>query len=178
MFLRTWRFITLILVALFMGLEFSHALELPAKMQYESSLYVTLQNTLYQYFGAPGPGALITIGMLLAVALLTFFVRKRRQAFYWTLLGTICLALAFPVVFFLFIEPVNVVIEHATPQSIPSDWIRLRNQWEYAHAANFVLSLIGFSALLISVLVETSTNRFREHRTERAYATSGNRTEQ
>lgn len=34
--------------------------------------------------------------------------------------------------------------------------------WEYAHAANFVLSLIGFSALLISVLVETSPHRPRD----------------
>jgi hypothetical protein len=32
MFLKTWRFITLIFVALFMGLEFAHALELPAKI--------------------------------------------------------------------------------------------------------------------------------------------------
>lgn len=150
-----WRFITIILVALFMGLEFGHALEMPAKMQYDGSLYVTLQNTLYRYFGVPGPGAFITLGMLLSAAVLTFLVRKHRQAFYWTLIGTICLVLAFPIVFFLFIEPVNVAIEQATPQSIPSDWLRLRSQWEYAHAANFVLSSIGFSALLISVLVET-----------------------
>ncbi|MEG3986246.1 DUF1772 domain-containing protein [Microcoleus sp. S28C3] len=159
MFLRIWRFITIILVALFMGLEFSHALELPAKMQYDGPLYVTLQNTLYRYFGMPGPGAFITLGMLTSAAVLTFLVRKHRQVFYWTLIGTICLALAFPVVFFLFIEPVNVVIEQATAQSIPSDWLRLRSQWESAHAANFVLSLIGFSALLISLLGETSPNR-------------------
>lgn len=38
MFLRTWRLITLILVALFMVLEFSHVLERPAKMQYDGQL--------------------------------------------------------------------------------------------------------------------------------------------
>jgi len=160
MFLKTWRFITLILVRLFMGLEFCHALELPAKMQYDGVLYVTIQNTLYGYFGLPGPGAFITLGALSAVVL-KFLVRKRRSTFYWTLAGTICLVLASPVVFFLFIEPVNVMIEQATPESVPAGWIRLRNQWEYSHAANFVLSLIGFSALLLSVLVETPTNRLR-----------------
>lgn len=39
MFLKTWRLITLILAALFMGLEFTHLLELPAKMQYDGKLY-------------------------------------------------------------------------------------------------------------------------------------------
>jgi hypothetical protein len=72
---------------------------------------------------------------------------------------SICIAIAFPVVFFLFIEPVNLVIEQATPNTLPVDWIRLRNQWEYEHEANFVLSLVGFSALLVSVLVDTPTNR-------------------
>ncbi|WP_248277540.1 DUF1772 domain-containing protein [Brasilonema sp. UFV-L1] len=149
---------TLIFVALFMGLEFSHTLELPAKMQYDGPLYVTLQNTLYQYFGAPGPGALITLGALLFAIVLLFVVRKRRPAFYWTLLGTICLAIAFPVVFFLLIEPVNVVISQGTPASVPANWMRLRNQWEYSHAANFVLSLVGFSALVLSILCEVPAN--------------------
>ena len=66
MILKIWRLITLILVALFMGLEFAHTLELPAKMQYDGALYVTIQNSLYQYFGAPGPGAWITVGAVLA----------------------------------------------------------------------------------------------------------------
>lgn len=154
MFLKTWRLITLILVALFMGLEFTHALELPAKMQYDGALYVTIQNSLYRYFSAPGPGALITVGAMLSVIALTVLVRKRRPAFWWTLAGTMCLAIAFPLIYFLRIEPVNVVIKQANAGSVPTDWEQLRNQWEYAHATNFVCSLAGFSALLLSVLVD------------------------
>lgn len=159
MFLRSWRFITLILVALYMGLEFCHALELPAKMQYDGQLYVTIQNTLYSYFGFPGPGAFITMGAALSVVVLSFLVRKHRSTFRWTLIGTILVLLAFPVSYFLFIESVNVVVEQATPQALPSNWMQLRNQWEYAHAANFILLLLGFSALLVSVLIEIPTNR-------------------
>lgn len=164
MFLTTWRLITLILVALFMGLEFCHTLELPSKMQYDGSLYVTIQNTLYRYFGLPGAGAFVTLGAILSAVVLSFLVRKCRPAFGWTLIGTICLLLAFPVVFFLFIEPVNIVIEQAIPQSLPPNWMQLRNQWEYAHATNFILSLAGFSALLISVLVETPSKRSRNYK--------------
>jgi hypothetical protein len=47
-----------------------------------------------------------------------------------------------------------------TPQSVPADWTQVRNQWEYSHATRFVLQLIGLGALLISVLVETSTEHF------------------
>lgn len=154
MFLRTWRLITLIFVALFMGLEFAHTLELPAKMQYDSALYVTIQNSLYQYFGAPGPGAVITVGAVLCAIALTVLVRKRRSAFRWALAGTLCLTVAFPLIYFLRIEPVNIVIEQATARSVPTDWEQLRTQWEYAHATNFVFGLAGFIALVISILVD------------------------
>jgi Domain of unknown function (DUF1772) len=154
MFLRTWRFITLILVALFMGLEFAHTLEMPAKMQYDGAFYVTIQNSLYQYFGAPGLGAWITVGAVLAAIALTVLVRNRRPAFWWTLAGTLCLVIAFPLIYFLRIEPVNGVIEQATARSVPTNWANLRDQWEYAHAANFIFSLASFSALVISVLVD------------------------
>lgn len=154
MFLKIWRLITLTLVALFMGLEFAHALELPAKMQYDGTLYVTIQNSLYQYFGAPGPGAFITVFAVLAVIALTVLMRKHRPAFWWALVGTLCLAIAFPLIYFLRIEPVNVVIEQATARTVPTDWEQLRNQWEYAHAASFAFSLAGFIALVISILVD------------------------
>lgn len=157
MLLRTWRFATIILTALLMGLEFCHALELPAKLQYDGPLYVRVQNSLYQLFGWPGPGAWVTLGAVLSAAGLAFFVRHRRPAFGLTLAAVACLLAAFPVVYFLFIEPVNAVIEQATPASVPADWEQLRRQWEYAHAANVVLDLAALSALLISVLAETPT---------------------
>jgi Domain of unknown function (DUF1772) len=158
MLLRIWRLITIILVALFLGLEFAHTLELPAKMQYDGTLYITVQNSLYRYFGAPGPGAWITVGAVFAAILLTILVRKRRPAFWWTLMGTICLAIAFPLTYFLKIEPINVVMEQATAMTLPTDWEQLRNQWEYAHATNFAFSLAGFSAVVISMLVDAPTH--------------------
>jgi hypothetical protein len=61
---------------------------------------VTLQNTLYAYFGMPRPGAFVTIGAFLSAIALVFLVRKHRPAFQWTWVGTIFLALSFPVVYF------------------------------------------------------------------------------
>jgi hypothetical protein len=43
----------------------------------------------------------------------------------------------------------------SAPESVPMVWLRLRNRWEYGHVAGFVLQLIGFCALVLSVLMET-----------------------
>lgn len=165
MALLTFRFVTLILIALSMGMAFCHTLELPAKLQYDGALYVTIQNSLYVAFGPPNIGAFIEFGAILAAIALTILVRKRQPAFGLTLTGTIFLLLAFPVVFFLFTEPANTVFRQATPQSLPANWVQLRNQWEYSHAARFFLQLIGFSLLLLSVLRETTANHARDRLT-------------
>lgn len=166
MFLRIWRFITIILAALLLGTTFAHVLELPSKMSYEASLYMTLNRPggLYQAFGTIG--AVIEATAILSAIVLSFLVRKHRPAFQWTLLTTVCLTVAL-IIWFIFIAPVNAEISTWTPNSIPADWTRWRNQWEYTHATRFVIHLIGFSALLISVLNETSTNRFRDHGTSK-----------
>jgi len=59
--------------------------------------------------------------------------------------------LAFPVIFFAFTEPANIVIRSATAESIPANWEQLRNQWEYSHLARFFCHLAAFSALVLSV---------------------------
>jgi hypothetical protein len=157
MFLRTWRFITLILTALNMGLAFCHLMELPAKMQYDGALYATINNSLYRTFGT-APGIAVEIGSILSAAALAFLVRKRRPAFLLTLAGAICLLVA-QVIWWIFIFPVNAEIRMWTAATVPADWTRLRNQWEYTHATRFALQLLGLSALLLSVLRETPTEQ-------------------
>lgn len=61
MLIRTWRLMTLVLTALLMGMTFCHVLELPAKMQYDAALYLTLHRTLYVAFGWPNIGAFIEL---------------------------------------------------------------------------------------------------------------------
>ncbi|KYC43697.1 hypothetical protein WA1_00570 [Scytonema hofmannii PCC 7110] len=153
MFLRTWRFITIILAALAMGTSFAHTLELPAKINYDAALWTTLQQSLYWGFGHIG-GYFEAATVFLAAPVLTFLARKRRPALQWTLAGTVCFALAFFVVFLVFTEPMNREIVQWTPQSVPANWTQVRNQWEYSHVARFVLHLMGLGAFLISVLVE------------------------
>ena len=127
MLVKTWRFITLILSALVTGMALCHVLELPAKMQYSASQYITVQNSLYVAFGSPNIGAFIEIATPLTAIVLAVLVRKRHPAFQLTLMAIAFMLLAFPVIFFAFTEPANVIIRHATPEKIPTNWLELRN---------------------------------------------------
>ncbi len=175
MFLRTWRLIAIVFAALTMGTAFCHALEFPAKLGYDGALYTRINTSLYWGFGHIG-GFIEAATVFLAAPVLTLLVRKRRPSFGWTLVGTVCFALAF-IVFVVFTEPMNRQIFQWLAESVPADWTRVRNQWEYSHIARFVLQLIGLGALVLSILMETPVHNLHSDRVERAYATSGSRTE-
>ena len=149
--LNSIRLATLTLSALTLGLSFAHVLEMPAKLAYAPAVYVALQNSLYVSFGPPRVGAFVEPGAILATGLLAYLVRRRRPAFWLTVGAAFCLLLAFPVVFFLFTDPANAVFQGAGA-SVPPDFERYRIQWEYSHAARFVLQLAAFVLLARSVL--------------------------
>jgi len=153
--IRVWRFITLLLAALAMTMESAHVLELPQKMQYDWAMYTAVNAALYRYFAIVG--GVYQIGSILAAIVLAFRVRKRGRTFPWTLTGALCSMLAFGV-WLTVVNPVNGEVAEAfrtAPESVPAVWMRLRERWEYGHAAGFAVQLVGFAALLISVLVET-----------------------
>lgn len=149
--LRAWRFVTLTLAALSMGMAWAHALELGPKMALPAPDYILVQG-IYQEFGRLG--AVIEPAAILAAAILTFLARRRQPAFRYSLAGAVFLAAAF-VVWIAFVMPANAELAVWDATSAPADWQRIRDQWEYAHLARFLLQLAGFCALLISVLVET-----------------------
>ena len=155
MFLRIWRFITITLTALLMGATFCHVLESPAKMRYPAELYLTLHRTLYVAFGPPNIGAFIEIGAILAAVALVFLTRRRRPAFRLTLAGAAFLVAGLAV-YFAFVEPANVAMKAMPLNAPPADWTRWRDQWEYGHIAHFIFHLLGFSALALSIIFETS----------------------
>jgi hypothetical protein len=75
--LRAWRFITLLLAALSMGMAWAHALELGPKMALPEANYILVQG-IYQEFGRLG--AIIEPAAILAAVVLTLLVRGRRPA--------------------------------------------------------------------------------------------------
>lgn len=155
MTLRIWRFITIVLAALALTMSSAHVLELPQKMQYEAQLYSAVNTTMYRYFAIVG--GVYSMGSIVAAVVLAFLVRNHRPAFWWALAGSVLLVLWFASWLSL-VAPVNNQVAAAlesAPESVPGLWMRLRERWEYGHAAGFVIQLLGFSALVISVVIET-----------------------
>jgi hypothetical protein len=152
MLLRTWRFITITLAALLMGMSFAHTLEMPMKMKVDGPLWLTFQHNLYAYFAIIGGP--IEIGAIITSTVLAILVRKRKPAFHLTIAAAFCIVVAFFVVWLVFTREVNEQTARWTAQSIPADWATWRRQWEYSHAVRFVLHLVAFSALVFSALFE------------------------
>jgi hypothetical protein len=154
MFLNGWRFVALVLAALALTMTSAHLLELPQKMQYGPALYSAVNTTLYRYFAIVGGTYQLT--SIVAAAVLAVLIRRHAPAFQWTLFAAVCLGLAF-LSWILLVAPVNSQIGAAlerSPRSVPGLWMQLRDRWEYGHATGFVIQLVGFCALVKSLLVE------------------------
>jgi hypothetical protein len=162
MLLRFWRLVTILLVALSMATAFCHLLEMPAKLKVDGALWLKLLQTLYPpAFGTVGGAA--EVGALIMVVSLVFLVRNRRsRAFGWTLLAAICMV-ATHAAFWVWVSPVNAIMLPLTPDTLPSDWIRLRNQWEYTHAARAILQIVSLGAVVFSTLIEIPTDASRSN---------------
>jgi hypothetical protein len=119
MLVKTFQFVTIILVALLVGLAFAHVLEHPAKMQYDAQFYITIQKTLYVFWGPPNVGGILEPAAILTTVALCLIVRKDRKSFWLALAAVIMLLIAFPVIFYIFVEPSNASFRAATPSSIP-----------------------------------------------------------
>lgn len=159
MLLRMWRLVTIMLLSLSMATAFCHLLEMPAKLKIDGARWLTLLQTLYPLaFGTVGAAA--EIGAVVAAVVLAFLVRRRRPAFGWMLLATLCLVAAHAA-FWVWVAPVNATMAPLTPEALPPDWMRLRNQWEYTHAARAILQVVALGFLVFSVLIEIPTDPSR-----------------
>jgi hypothetical protein len=146
------RLATVLLVALSMGAALGHALEMPAKLALDGTMWLTLQQTLY----APGWGtfgAAFEAGAVISAPVLAFLLRHRRPAFAWTALGAACM-LAAHAAFWILLDPINAEIAAASPESPAAHWASLRAQWEYTHAARAGLQLAALGFLVQSILSE------------------------
>lgn len=151
--LRTWRLATILLTALSMGAALAHLLEMPAKTAYDAGLWLHLLQTLYPP-GFGTAGAVFEVASLVSVAILVVLVRHRSPALGWTLVGAACLV-ASHALFWLRVAPVNTTLLPLTADTLPPDWMRLRDQWEHTHALRAVLQIVALGALVWSVPLET-----------------------
>lgn len=147
MLLKTFRFLSLVFVALALGPSLAHLLELPNKIDIGRDAYLTVQQN-YRGWALLG---VIVAGALISTLVLAILERVGRRAFVLSLIAFLCIVGA-QVVFWTYTFPANQATANWT--MLPEGWESLRAQWEYSHAAGAVLNLVAFLCLALSVAGE------------------------
>ena len=155
MLLKGTRFVAVMLAALTLGLGFCHLMQLPSRLGWDQYLWVgsTVQGGLYAAFGSVG--AVIFMATVIALALNAYFTREHgRPGFVLALAAAVLFAASF-VLWWVLVYPVNVELAKWVNGPVPADWTKYRAQWEWGHATIAVVELLGFAALVWSVLADT-----------------------
>lgn len=143
--MRILGFATIVLTALALVPGGAHLLALPNKIDLPQDAYFTAQG-VYRGWALLGAVLLADVAALIAWA---FAARAQRNAFRLALLAGLCLITAL-VVFFLWTFPANQATANWTV--VPDDWMALRRDWEFSHAAGAMLELIALVAVTASVI--------------------------
>jgi hypothetical protein len=153
MVLKLVRYLSLLLVALTLGLTFAHVMEIPGKLRLGGADWLMVQHNLYVGFGTVG--AAIEVLAMALTWLLVLMMRRRRPALWWTLAAAVCVSAGLAD-WFLLVAPMNAALSVWRAETLPADWTRYRDQWELGHAIHAGFFMLGFSALVLALLAETS----------------------
>jgi hypothetical protein len=131
----------------------AHVLELPNKLRLGGSLWLAVQQHLYNGWG-PLIGAPIEIGgLIINLVLLAAYRRRARPALLFGLAAVAYGAMLLS--FFLLNAPVNEAVNKWTPETLPTDWANYRLRWETGHALAVLFALLAVVATLSGTLIIT-----------------------
>ena len=125
MSLRVVQFLAVVLTALAFVPAEAHLFELPNKIDLPRDAYLTVQGIYagWAWFGIIDLAALI-LNVVLAIKL-----RRQRSAFSFAVAAALCFVVFFAI-FFTWTFPANQATANWT--TLPDDWSRLRQEWEYS----------------------------------------------
>lgn len=139
------QFLSLLFTALALAPALAHLMELPNKIGLSREAYLAVQQ-IYRGWALLG---IVVIGAMVFTFALAVLSRGRGRTFALALIGFLCIV-GTQVIFWTFTFPVNQATANWT--TLPENWMALRTQWEYSHAASAVLNLIAFVSIALSVL--------------------------
>lgn len=152
MALNLFRFLQLLTAGLYTGLLFADRIGVtPVRPQLPASAFVLYQQQLHIRFA-------ILMPILLVVSLLSglvslFLLRRdyRNKPFIFTTLAT--LATLFVIVLTRLVNvPINEALMTWQVSSPPANVMELWAPWEQAHTVRTIVSLLGFSSLILAGL--------------------------
>jgi hypothetical protein len=159
--LQAYHVLTVLMVAVGMGLALAHALEFPGKRRLDEGAYREVQRIYYPGFTV-GAG-IGEFGAMVALAALLFLLPFGSAAFWWAA-AALGLLLAAHAVYWAVTHPVNSVWTRdlemsgagktffaAGRQGADKPWTRLRDTWEWSHVARAALFFLALAAAAASL---------------------------
>ena len=150
--LKLTQFIALFLMGIELGVSYSHLMQLPGKSRLSVAMFIAVQTVLIQYKIGLG---IVEIGSFLAILIVLWLIRPKTLTFGLTLSALLMLIAAF-LIWVIFIEPINTVVDTWTANSYPDNWTSYRDRWHLFHVLRLILLTIGTSSLIGSVLFPVS----------------------
>jgi hypothetical protein len=154
MSLTSVRFAVVMLAALSLSVGVGHLLQLPARLAWDQYLWVgsTVQGG---FFSLSGPlGVLLQVVALIALILLAALVRSHGAGgFALTVAAAAFFAIGL-LAWWILVYPVNVELTKWVNGPVPDDWAAWRALWEWGETANGLAQLVGFAALVLSVIIK------------------------
>ena len=150
--LRPLLFVHVFLFALVVGVFWGTWFSLSRSIgSITASTFLEVGHTMIDNLG--GPMAVLMPLTLLSAGPVLFVLYRlhRRGSFYLILVGAALLVVALVITLSVNV-PIDAAINEWTVETLPSDWMRIRNRWEVYHAARTFISLAGFGSTLAAVL--------------------------
>jgi hypothetical protein len=152
MWLRVIRVLVVMLAALSLSFGLGHLMQVPARMAWDQYLWVgsTVQGGFYSLSGPLG--ALIEVTTLIALIVLAVLLRRHGVgSFALSAIAAVLFATGL-LFWWILVYPVNVQLAKWVNGPVPENWVEWRAIWEWGQAANGLLQLLGFAALVASLL--------------------------
>jgi hypothetical protein len=144
--LQIVQLLAILLTALALVPAGAHLFELPNKIGLVQEQYFIVQS-IYRGWALFG---VVLIPAILVNLVLAIILRGRGAPFVLALIAFFCMA-ATLIVFFIWTYPANQATNNWT--TVPENWEQLRRQWEYAHAANALITFVALCAVTLSALM-------------------------
>lgn len=137
-------FLALVFTALALVPYGAHLFALPNKIGMTQEQYLIAQSAYRGW-------ALLAVVLIPAMLFNLAFAIMMRNERGFSLIVTACACMAATLaIFFAFTYPANVATQNWTVA--PANWAELRQQWEYSHAVNAVLTFVTFCLVALAGL--------------------------
>jgi hypothetical protein len=143
--LRFVQFFAIALAALALVPAGAHLFELTNKINLTAEHYFVVQG-IYRGWNLFG---FVLIPAVIVNFLLALMLRAHASASVMAFLAGVFMV-ATLAIFFIWVEPANRATDYWT--TIPANWQALRQQWEYGHAANAVVTFLAFCSVTLAAL--------------------------